>query len=126
MKKFEYKYTAPTQNERNEIERIRSQYIKSDKQEQKFQLLRKLDNKVKSVPAIISLILGIFGVLLFGLGLTMILEWGVLIWGCVVSVIGCVPMAVAYFAYNKIYQSMKNKYSEQIIKLSGELLNDKE
>ena len=123
-KKFEFKYSAPTQEERKEIEFIQNQYKEKDERMTKLDYLRKLDNKVKNIPICISLILGITGLLIFGLGMTMILEWSLMIWGIIISIIGCVPMGFAYFAYNKLYTKYKNKYSKQILELSSELLNE--
>jgi len=121
--KFEYKYVAPTEEERKEIEHIRDQYLHK-KQKTKIEYLRKLDNKVNNIPIIISLALGVIGVLIFGVGMTMVLEWNLLAWGIIVGAVGCVPMGFAYFAYNLIYKKLKAKYSEEILKISGELLNE--
>lgn len=121
---FEYNYVAPTSEERKEIESIRNNYISQNKSVDKLEILRKLDNKVKSIPTIISLIFGIVGLLIFGLGLTMILEWKVTIGGIIVGAIGVIPMILAYPMYRKISNNLKNKYSDEIIKLSDELLNE--
>lgn len=123
-KKFEYKYSAPTQDERKEIEYIQSQYAKKPNTLTKLDYLRKLDNKVKNTPAAIALAMGIIGTLIFGLGISMVLEWQITIWGAVVGVIGLIPIIMAYFVYNKIYNALKNKYSDEILKLSSELLSD--
>lgn len=120
---FEYKYSAPTSSERREIESIKNSYIKKEEQPTKLELLRKLDSKVRNVPIVVSLILGTFGILIFGLGLTMILEWKVIIWGIAVAFLGCVPMSLSYLCYKIIKKYLKNKYSEKIINLSNELLN---
>ena len=123
-KKFEYTYSAPTEQERKEIEHIQSQYRPQVKSTSKLDILRKLDNKVKNVPTITSLILGIVGILTFGLGLTLILEWKIYIGGVVLGFVGCVVMGIAPLLHNKIYNQLKNKYSSEILKLSGELLNE--
>lgn len=126
-KKFEYKYTSPSKEERREIEYIQNKYLTPTKKEKtKLDRLRELDSRVKEIPVIVSLALGIIGLLIFGVGLSMILEWNLLIWGIIVAVIGCVPMGFAYFSYNKLYTNLKNKYSEEILKLSKELLNDED
>lgn len=123
-KRFEYKYSVPTESERKEIEHIQSQYLQKNDTTTKIERLRKLDNKVKNMPAMISIALGIVGLLIFGLGLTMILEWDLIVWGAILSTIGCIPMGLAYLAYNKIYNKLKNQYSPEILKLSRELLNE--
>ena len=121
---FEYTYTAPTPEERKEIENIRNHYMNPTYSPTKLDELRKLDNKVKTLPVIISLVLGICGTLIFGLGLTMILEWILYVWGTVVCIVGLVPMILAYPLFQQQSKKLKNNYSDQIIKLSEELLKD--
>jgi len=124
--KFEFSYSAPTQEERKEIEDIQNRYKAKNKNLTKIEYLRKLDKKVRNIPTIVALVLGIIGTLVFGTGLTMILEWGLLIWGITLCITGCVPMGFAYFSYNKIHTKLKNKYSSEILKISSELLNNDE
>lgn len=121
---FEYKYTAPTTQERKEIESIRNSYILPKKSISKLDLLRKLDSNVKNIPIMLSLIVGIVGTLIFGLGLTFVLEWNNLVWGIVLCSIALIPIGLAYLVYQKSSKHMKEKYSDQIIKLSEELLNE--
>ena len=123
---FNYKYSAPTEEERKEIDSIRRQYVPSENKETKLERLRRLDSLVKSAPSVWGLVLGIVGILIFGLGLAMILEWDILVWGIVLAVIGCVPIALAYPVYNAVLQRNKKRYGEEIIRLSDELLNENE
>ena len=121
---FEFKYTAPTSEERKEIESIRNSYLVQDKTGNKLNYLRHLDNKVKHLPMIISIIIGVVGILIFGLGLTMILEWNLFVLGIIIGFVGVVIMLVVYPIYLAIKQTLKNKYSKEILKISDELLND--
>lgn len=120
---FEFKYVATTNEEKKEIESIRNKYVKNDEKVNKIQYLRKLDHKVNDTPFILSLSLGIIGILIFGLGLAMILEWNLLVWGIIVSTLGLIPMGLAYPVYLKVSNHLKNKYGDEIIKISDELLN---
>lgn len=122
---FNFKYTAPTEEERREIDSIRRQYTPKEKTETKIERLRRLDALVKKTAVIWSLVLGVFGCLIFGLGLTMILEWNIYFWGIALMVIGSAPMAVAYPVYKVLLQKYKNRYGEEIVRLSEELLNEK-
>lgn len=122
--KFEYKYNAPTQEERKEIDNILKDYLPEDSKESKINKLRTLDSKVKNYPIIYGLSLGIFGTLVFGTGLTCILEWNLILLGIIFCVIGLFVAAIAYPIYNIVYKKLKNKYSEEIIQLSKELLNE--
>jgi magnesium-transporting ATPase (P-type) len=121
---FEFKYSAPTTSERREIESIRNSYMPKTQQTSKLHKLRALDNKVKSITQAISIACGTIGILIFGLGLTLFLEWQQIVWGIVVGIIGLVPVGIAYPIFSYISKKLKNKYGEEIIKLSNELLND--
>lgn len=121
--KFDYKYSAPTEEERREIDNIRRQYTPRDKTETKLDRLRKLDSKVKNTAVAVSLCFGIIGCLIFGLGLSMVLEWNMYIWGTVVTIVGVVPIAAAYPVYKYALNKGKQKYAKEILELSDELLN---
>lgn len=121
---FEYKYSALTEEERAETEYIRSQYLEKNEKEEKLDKLRSLDGKVKNIPTIFGLVLGIIGTLIFGLGIAMILEWNITIWGVVVGIIGLCVAGIAYFIYEYVRSYLINKYSEEIIDISNELLNE--
>ncbi|HIX09401.1 MAG TPA: hypothetical protein H9683_04380 [Firmicutes bacterium] len=122
-KKFRYTYTAPTEEERREIESIRAAYRK-DVRSEKLERLRRLNARVKNVAMSVALTLGVLGLLVFGLGMTMILEWGILAGGVAVSAAGVLPMAAAAPAYNFVLRRGKEKYGEEIVRLSEELLGD--
>jgi hypothetical protein len=123
---FNFRYTAPTEEERREIDSIRRRYAPQEHVETKMERLRRLDALVKNTATISSLVLGIIGTLILGLGLTMILEWSIWLWGIVLMVVGCVPMAIAYLVYKLVLKKYKNRYGEEILRLSEELLNEKE
>ncbi len=121
---FNYTYSAPTEEERKEIDSIRRKYTPQNKEETKLQRLRRLDALVKNTPTIWALCLGIVGCLVFGVGLTMILQWSIVLWGVIVSIVGAIPMAIAHPVYKKTLQKYKKRYGDEILKLSDEILND--
>ncbi len=123
-KQFNFKYSAPSQEERKEIDSIRRQYVPQEKTETKLERLRRLDGLVKNTAIIWSLVLGVVGTLVLGLGLTMILEWNIWLWGIVLMVLGCPPIAIAYPVYKLLLQKGKAKYGDEILSLSEELLNE--
>ena len=123
---FNFKYTAPSQEERKEIDSIRRQYAPQEKTETKLERLRRLDGLVKNTAIIWSLVLGVVGTLVFGLGLTMILEWNIWLWGILLMAVGGVPMVIAYPVYKGVLRQYKNRYGEEILRLSEELLNESE
>jgi len=119
---FNFKYTAPSQEERKEIDSIRRQYLPREEKETKLDRLRKLDALVKNTAMVIALCFGVIGSLIFGVGLTMILEWSILFWGIVVCIIGSVPTLLAYPAYKFVLTKYKKRYGDEILRLSDELL----
>ena len=125
--RYEYTYTAPTESERKTTEEIRSRYQPKEKTETSFERLKKLDGKVRSIPMIIALTLGIVGTLIFGGGMAIVLEKlckHYLFIGVALSAVGLVPISFAYPAYCKAAKKCKDKYGEEILKLSDEILNE--
>jgi len=123
MKEFEYTYSAPTEEERKEIENIRREYSACDKARSDIEMLKKLDFKVKNPPLVLALTLGICATLIFGLGLTFILEWEKP-FGSVIGAAGIILAAVNPFIYKAFLSARKNKYKEEILSLADKLLNE--
>ena len=122
--KFSYTYSAPTEAERREIESIRNQYSATGKKpDTAIERLRNLNKKVKMFPTVFAYVLGVIGILIAGVGMTMVLEWNIFIWGCIVGAIGFAIAAVVYPIYRALYNRNKRKYGQEIIDLSNELLN---
>lgn len=120
---FRYTYAAPQADERREIEEIRKQYLPADEHEIKLARIRILDRWAKMPATVVSIVLGTVGVLLFGLGLCTVIEWSNLLIGCILSVLGCGVLGIAYPVYKYLFQRGKRKYGEEILRLSGELLS---
>lgn len=124
--KFEYKYNAPTQEERKEIENILDGYLPVNSYQSKVRRVKELNAKVQNIPTAYALSIGVIGILVFGLGMTCALEWNKLLLGVLIGVVGIIICAAAYPVYSFKYKKLKDKYSEEIIKLSLELLNKEE
>lgn len=124
--KFRYSYSAPTEEERREIESIRRAYQSEEKEPDRLDRLRALDGKVRKSAKIAALCLGVAGCLLFGWGMALVLEWNKFAWGIAFSAVGAALMVAAYPAYRKIFGRNKEKYGGEILRLSEELLNGKE
>ncbi len=122
--KFSYSYSAPTEKERREIEEIRNKYSEENPKNSKLSRLKELDAKVRRIPMLIGILLGIFGTLIFGTGLTMILEWQKFLWGVIVMGAGGVSIVAAYFIHAALSSHYKDKYGKEILSLSEELLSD--
>lgn len=117
---FRYTYSAPTSAERREIEGIRRQY--SPSAETGVERLKKLDRQVKRFPQIAAISLGTVGVLIFGLGLCMILEWQMTLQGIFVAIPGAAATAAAYPVHQALLARGKRKHGAEILRLSDELL----
>ena len=125
--KFEYTYSAVTEKERKQVEEIRSRYMKPlEEKEDDFSRLQRLDKKVKTAPTVWGLVFGILGTLIFGLGLSMILEWDLYLFGTMAAVVGLAVLSAAYFIYTYILKKNKQRYGEEILRLSESLLVGKE
>lgn len=122
---FQYTYTVPTERERKEIESIRQGYEVNTAVRSKLDNLRALDRKAKAAPKAIAISLGIIYTSVFGLGLSMVMAWSLTAFGVLVSIVGVLGMIINYPIYKKIKNKFKQKYGEQIIKLSDELLQEK-
>lgn len=122
--KFKFTYSAPTKDEREEIEDIRKEYLPETEREKKLKKLKYLDGKVKNIPTVVSCTVGIIAILIFGVGLCCVLEWNLIALGVVVSIVACVPMGFTHLIYKKLKAKLSAKYKAEILKLSDELLNE--
>ena len=122
--KFTFTYAAPTEEERREIEDIKKDYVPKEEEQDKLAALRALDKKVKLPPLVTAIVLGVAGTLVFGLGLTMALEWDLLLWGTVAMIPGFIVAAIAYPVRKLMLKRRKERYGDEIIKLSEELLGE--
>lgn len=125
MDKFDYTYKAVSDSERKEIEYIKSQY-QPDPQMDGLAKLRKLHNKVNGNAMMAGLVPGVVGLLLFGGGMAMILEFAMVALGIVLCVVGVPPMAFAYPLYKKVLARGKAKYGDEIISLTEQLLGNQD
>ena len=128
---FSYTYSA---EEQEELKRIRAKYIPESKgeDEDKMELLRKLDGSVAKTAQLVSLTIGIIGTLTLGFGMSLCMtDIGAalgmdgslsIIVGIAVGAIGGVAAAVAYPIYNAIVRVKQRKLAPEIIRLTDELL----
>lgn len=122
--KFTYEYQAPTQDERKEINTIQQRYLLEDPKNEKLKRLRRLDSKVKNIPNIVAYTMGVVGVLVFGTGLTCVLEWNLILIGIIVMLLGAIIVLPVYYIHSVITKQLKGRYREEILRLSEELLNE--
>lgn len=116
---FRYTYSA---KEQAEIKKIREKYI--PKEENKMEQLRRLDQGTTRKGTIYSIMVGILGSLLLGLGMSCIMVWQG-IWfipGIIIGVIGMAIVAAAYPVYNIVTKREREKIAPEIIRLTEELI----
>lgn len=123
--KFSYTYSAPTEEERREIEDIRSAYAPAAKSEDRLAKIRALNERATRPARIAALTLGIGGILLFGLGMSMTLAWELIAGGIVVAAIGMLATIVANPVRRALLNLGKRKYGAEILRLTDELLGEK-
>ena len=124
---FSYTYSA---REQAEIRKIREKY--TNKEEDKMERLRRLDARVTEKAQIVSLVFGILGVLLLGLGMSFVMSdlsaiLGIyknmaMPLGIMIGVIGGILVGLAYPMYHFIIKRERKKIAPDIIKLADELL----
>lgn len=124
--RFEYNYSAPTQSERKEIENIRRRYIENPNKEDKTAEMRRLDFYVRSFPAALSITVGVIGLLLFGFGLALVLEFNQTVFGVVFSLLGMIIAIPAKFIYDRLLAFQKKKYGARILDITEKLLGENE
>lgn len=128
--KFNYTYSA---KEQEELKKIRQRYTAPEKKEiDKMEQLRRLDASITKKGTIASLVLGVFGVLIMGTGMSLIMtEFGKILGslsnlampiGIVLGVVGMVLVALAYPIYNCITKKERERIAPEIIRLTDELM----
>lgn len=123
-KEFKYTYSSLSQAEKKQVENIKRQYGAASQKEGDLDELLKLDKKVKTIPKTIATIVGVIGMLVFGLGMSIVMVWENMIVGSIIGAVGVLACIVAPLLHKVIFSNLKNKYSSQIIKLSERLLGE--
>ena len=126
MDKFNYTYSAPTDEERRVIEAIRREFD-GETEKNTMSKLRDLEKKVRRPAELLAYLFGIIGTLLLGTGMSMSMTdiGGGVVWGSVVGIVGIAMLAVNYKLYKAVLTYRKNKYADEVRKLTDGLLNGK-
>lgn len=115
---FQYTYSAKRQEE---IQNIRKKYLPEE--EDKMERLRRLDRGTTKKGTIISIMVGVVGCLLLGVGMCCTMIWAQqwFIPGILIGIVGTVGIAAAYPLYARITKKERKKLAPQILKLTDEL-----
>ncbi|MEE1318925.1 MAG: hypothetical protein UHD05_05380 [Ruminococcus sp.] len=116
---FNYTYSAKQQEE---VKRIRDKYL--PKKEDKMEQLRRLDKSVTKKGIMISLIVGIIGALILGVGMCCTLVWeeNMFVPGIFIGIVGIVLVSIAYPLYAHITKKEQEKIAPEIMRLTDELM----
>ena len=131
--KFRYTYSAPTEEERREIENIKSQFVpfsmeekpSEAPQDKSLEMLRSLYKRVILPINVAEIVLYVFGVLLFGFGLSLVLVWENFWFGVPTGVVAGILLCALHPIFKLILKRRKKKYAGAIIALCNGLLNCK-
>lgn len=128
-KSFHYTYSG---KEQAEIQKIRKKYMAPQQQEDKMELLRRLDAGVTKKATLYALTLGVTGALIMGLGMSLILsDFGkilgtnpgtTLLVGMVSGMVGIVLVCLAYPVHNRVLKKQRKKIAPEILRLTDELM----
>lgn len=110
---FCFTYSA---KEQEEVQRIRQKY--QPKEENKMEQLRRLDASVTSKATVVSLVFGVMGALVLGIGMSLIMTnigsvvglqgAFAMVIGIVIGIIGIFSLACAYPVYMHIVKKSGN------------------
>lgn len=116
---FQYSYSAKQQEE---IKRIRSKY--EVPQEDKMAYLRRLDETVAKKGTMLSIVLGVIGTLILGVGMCCVLVWQNtwFIPGIIIGIVGLAVLSLAYPVYLQVTKKEREKIAPEILRLTDELL----
>ena len=127
---FSYTYSA---KEQEELKRIREKYIPRTESENKMERLRRLDEGVTKKALTVSLVVGILGTLILGVGLSFIMttlgemllsshDHLVMPIGILIGIVGGALAALAYPIYNFTVTRERKKIAPEILRLTDELM----
>lgn len=116
---FNYTYSAKQQEE---IKNIRKKYAAPE--DDKMEQLRKLDRSVTQKGTTVSLVIGMIGALLLGVGMCCCMVWGgpLFILGIVVGIVGIALVCCAYPLYVRIMKKERKRVAPEILRLTDELM----
>lgn len=126
---FNYTYSA---KEQEEIKAIRKKYDVSEQVEDKMTQLRRLDAAVTQKATSVSLVFGVIGTLILGMGMSLAmtdigeifgLAEGInMLVGILIGIVGIMLVCMAYPVYNHIIKREREKIAPEIIRLTDELM----
>lgn len=118
---FTYTYCA---KEQEEIRKIRDKYLPPTKEETSMEQLRRLDASATKGAAVVSLLVGIAGALILGVGMCCTMVWSdrLFVPGIFIGIIGIAGVIAAYPVYARMVKRRRAALAPEILRLSEELM----
>jgi len=112
------------------VQKIRTQY--TEKEHTQLDALKELDRKVKRPANILAYLFGSLGAMIMGAGMSLVMtDIGAVIGmsegivpGIIIGIVGMIIAIINYPIYKRILTSRKNKYADQIIALSDNIMSN--
>ena len=131
-KGFNYTYST---KQRDEVIAIRKKYTPTEPEDvDNITLLRNIDSEVTRKATVRALTTGVIGALSMGTGMSLLMtdlsstmgldSWIALLIGIVIGMVGLIIMCVTYPLYNHILERERARVSDEVIRLSDELLGE--
>lgn len=116
---FQYTYSA---QEQEELQQLRSKYL--PKEESKMDKLRRLDAGASQKASLFSLIVGIIGALIMGLGMSCCMVWAGpwFVPGIVIGIVGIGLICLAYPLYLRVLKKEQARIAPMVLQLTEELM----
>lgn len=118
---FQYTYSA---KEQEELKRIRNKYI--PREEDKMEMVRRLDAQAYHRPTMYAIIAGVTGALVLGVGMCCCMVWGqsafVFGLGVIAGLIGMGLAALAYPLYMRTLKRERERIAPEILRLTEDLM----
>ena len=112
------------------VQKIRTQY--TEKEHTQLDALKALDAKVKRPANVFAYIFGSLGAIIMGSGMSLIMTdigatigiTNTMLPGIIIGVVGLLLVIVNYPIYKGILNGRRQKYADQILKLSDEIMEE--
>lgn len=130
---FSYTYSP---DEKKAIEKIRNKYVQ--KEENKLDTLKKLDKSVKTAAAKWAICVGVIGLLVMGIGMSICMsdfgswvasfikadQWQTMFVGIIIGLAGILITLMAYPVYKATEKRKHKAVANKILALTDELLGE--
>lgn len=112
------------------VQKIRTEY--TEKEHTQLDALKAMDAKVKRPANVFAYVFGSIGAIIMGSGMSLVMtEIGTMVGmqspmipGMIIGVIGLIMVIANYTIYKKILGGRKQKYADQILRMSDEIMGE--